>query len=95
MPLIRRIPKRGFHNPFRTEYAILNLKKLGSLEGSAPVTPQRLKEIGLIKSSTMKIKILGDGDLTRPLVIQAHRFSRSAIEKIQKAGGKAEILKGS
>jgi len=93
MPLIRRVPKRGFHNVFRTEYAVLNLKKLTSFQGPGPVTPQKLKEIGLIKSSDTKIKILGDGELTKPLVIQAHRFSQSAVDKIQKAGGKAEVLK--
>ena len=92
MPLIRRIPKRGFHNIFRIEYAVVNLKMLTRFEGQENITPQRLREAGLVKSRNARIKILGEGELTRPLVIQAHRFSQSAIEKIQKAGGKAEVL---
>lgn len=92
MPLIRRIPKRGFHNIFRTEYTAVNLKMLTRFEGQEDITPQRLREAGLVKSRNARIKILGEGELTRPLVIQAHRFSQSAIEKIQKAGGKAEVL---
>ncbi len=92
MPLIRRIPKRGFHNIFRTEYTVVNLKMLTRFEGQEDITPQRLREAGLVKSRNARIKILGEGELTRPLVIQAHRFSQSAIEKIQKAGGKAEVL---
>ena len=92
MPLIRRIPKRGFHNVFRSEYTVVNLKKLAQFEGPEAVTPQRLREAGLVKSRNARIKILGEGELTRPLIIQAHRFSQSAMEKIQKAGGKAEVL---
>lgn len=92
MPLIRRIPKRGFHNIFRTEYTVVNLKMLTRFEGQEDITPQRLREAGLVKSRNARIKILGEGELTRPLVIQAHRFSQSAIGKIQKAGGKAEVL---
>jgi len=92
MPLIRRIPKRGFHNIFRIEYTVVNLKMLTRFEGQEDITPQRLREAGLVKSRNARIKILGEGELTRPLVIQAHRFSQSAIEKIQKAGGKAEVL---
>lgn len=92
MPLIRRIPKRGFHNIFRTEYTVVNLKMLTRFEGQEDITPQRLREAGLVKSRNARIKILGEGELTRPLIIQAHRFSQSAIKKIQKAGGKAEVL---
>ena len=92
MPLIRRIPKRGFHNIFRIEYTVVNLKMLTRFEGQEDITPQRLREAGLVKSRNARIKILGEGELTRPLVIQAHRFSQSAIVKIQKAGGKAEVL---
>ncbi|HLE17963.1 MAG TPA: 50S ribosomal protein L15 [Syntrophales bacterium] len=92
MPLIRRIPKRGFHNIFRIEYTVVNLKMLTRFEGQENITPQRLREAGLVKSRNARIKILGEGELTRPLVIQAHRFSQSAIVKIQKAGGKAEVL---
>lgn len=92
MPLIRRIPKRGFHHIFRTEYTVVNLKMLTRFEGQEDITPQRLREAGLVKSRNARIKILGEGELTRPLVIQAHRFSQSAIGKIQKAGGKAEVL---
>jgi large subunit ribosomal protein L15 len=92
MPLIRRIPKRGFYSHFRKEYVVLNLKKLLLFKGSDPITPELLKEAGLIKSIGAKINVLGDGEIKTSLVIKAHSFSRSAIEKIQKAGGKAEII---
>lgn len=94
MPLVRRLPKHGFSNPFRTEYAIVNLKVLARLEGVEQVTPQVLAEAGVIKRKTQPVKILGLGEVQRPLVIQAHKFSKSAVEKIQAAGGRAEVIGG-
>lgn len=94
MPLIRRVPKAGFQNPFRVEYAVVNLKALASLGSIERVTPETLVEAGLIRRKTRPIKVLGAGDLGRPLVIQAHKFSKSAMEKIQAAGGRAEVIGG-
>jgi large subunit ribosomal protein L15 len=93
MPLIRRIPKFGFTNPFRVEYAVVNLKSLGALTAD-PVTPQVLAEAGLIKRADRRVKILGDGDIGKPIVIQAHKFSQSAVKKIEAAGGRAEVIGG-
>lgn len=92
MPLTRRIPKRGFKNIFRSEYSIVNLKDLARFDNKESVTPERLRDAGLVKHQNSKIKILGEGELKAPLVIQAHRFSQSAIEKIQKSKGRAEVL---
>jgi large subunit ribosomal protein L15 len=94
MPLIRRVPKVGFQNPFRIEYAIVNLKALASLGQVERVTPDTLVEAGLVRRKTRPIKVLGSGDLGRPLVIQAHKFSKSALDKIQAAGGRAEVIGG-
>lgn len=92
MPLIRRLPKHGFVNPFRTEYAIVNLKTLSSLGGVDHVTPQVLVDVGLVKRRSQPVKILGLGEIGKPMVIQAHKFSKSALEKIQAAGGRAEVI---
>ncbi|MEX5212629.1 MAG: 50S ribosomal protein L15 [Nitrospiraceae bacterium] len=94
MPLIRRVPKFGFRNPSRIEYAVVNLDVLSRLAAGDPVTPQKLVEVGLVKQKTWPVKILGNGELTRPLVIQAHKFSKSAEAKIQAAGGRAEVIRG-
>jgi large subunit ribosomal protein L15 len=94
MPLIRRLPKFGFRNPTRIEYAVVNLDALSRLSAADPVTPRTLVEAGLVKHKTWLVKILGDGELTRPLVIQAHKFSKSAEAKIQAAGGRAEVIRG-
>jgi len=94
MPLIRRVPKFGFANPFRTEYAIVNVKSLETWGGSDTVTPQALVEAGLVKRKTLPIKILGNGELKRSLVVQAHKFSKSAESKIQAAGGRVEVIGG-
>lgn len=94
MPLIRRVPKYGFHNPFRKEYAIVNLKSLAELSVQGPVTPQALVDAGLVKRVTLPIKILGSGDLHKALVVQAHKFSKSAETKIQAAGGRVEVIPG-
>ncbi len=92
MPLARRLPKRGFFNPFRIEYAIVNLKSLSGLTDVTEVTPQVLREHGIVKKRTRPIKILGVGELSRPLVIEAHKFSESALHKIQQAGGQAKVI---
>jgi large subunit ribosomal protein L15 len=94
MPLKRRVPKRGFTNIFRVEWAIVNLRDLARLEGAPEITPALLLERGLIRRGSSRIKILAEGDLTRPLSVQAHRFSASAAAKIQAAGGRAEVLDG-
>jgi large subunit ribosomal protein L15 len=90
-PLIRRIPKRGFTSKFKKDYQIVNLGELNKLK-DLQVTPQLLEERGLIKDKNRWIKILGEGELSNPLTIQAHAFSKNAAEKIQKAGGKIEII---
>lgn len=92
MPLIRRLPKRGFFNPFSTSYQIVNLADIANREFTGDVTPETLKEAGLIKNAGDRVKILGDGDLARALTIKAHAFSRSAREKIANAGGTVEEL---
>ncbi|MGH7256186.1 MAG: 50S ribosomal protein L15 [Nitrospirales bacterium] len=94
MPLVRRVPKYGFSNPFRVVYAIVNLKSLAGLEGVDHVTPQILHDKGMVKRKSLPVKILGNGELQRPLVVQAHKFSKSAVEKIQAAGGRAEVIGG-
>src|SRR5579864_4313601 len=91
MPLHRRLPKRGFTNIFRKEYAIVNVGRLEQLEGEA-FSPDRLVELGVIKKLGAGLKVLGSGDLTRKLSVQAHIFSKSALEKIQKAGGSGQVI---
>ena len=94
MPLVRRLPKFGFANPFRTEYAIVNVKSFEKWTGADTVTPQALVDAGLVKRKHLPIKILGTGELKKSLVIQAHKFSKSAEAKIQAAGGRAEVIPG-
>jgi large subunit ribosomal protein L15 len=94
MPLIRRMPKYGFIYPFRREYAVVNLKSLAALGKVEQITPGVLAEAGLVKRKTQLIKILGVGELGRPVTIQAHKFSKSAMDKIQAAGGRAEVISG-
>jgi large subunit ribosomal protein L15 len=91
-PLIRRVPKRGFTNIHRKEYAIVNLERLNQFDADAVINPQFLQEAGVVKKSDGNIKILGNGELTKPLVISAHKFSQEAMKKIQAAGGRAELL---
>ncbi len=91
MPLHRRLPKRGFNNIFRKEYAIINIGRLEQLEGEA-FDPGRLLELGAIKKLGTGLKVLGSGELTRKITIKAHVFSKSALEKIQKAGGSGEVI---
>ena len=90
MPLHRRLPKRGFTNIFKTEYTILNLDRIAQL-GEADVTLDALIKAGLAKDGAL-VKVLGDGELKKKINVQAHKFSKSAQEKIAKAGGKAEIV---
>lgn len=92
MPLQRRIPKRGFTNIFRKEYAIVNLDDLATVSGVDPVTPEMLKQKGLINDMKDGLKVLGMGELKAKLTVRAHKFSKSAVEKIQAAGGKAEVI---
>jgi large subunit ribosomal protein L15 len=91
MPLIRRVPKRGFHNLFRKEFAIVNVGRLEKVSGDE-VSPQGLLKSGVISTLHNGLKILGDGELTRALKVSAHRVSKSAREKIEAAGGKIELL---
>ena len=91
MPLHRRLPKRGFNNIFRKEYAIINIGRLEQLDGEA-FDPGRLLELGAIKKLGTGLKVLGTGELTRKITVKAHVFSKSALEKIQKAGGSGEVI---
>jgi large subunit ribosomal protein L15 len=92
MPLQRRIPKRGFTNIFRKEYSIVNLRDLEQMSGSDPVTPEVLMQHGLIKDMKAGVKVLGTGEVKTKLTVRAHKFSKSALDKIQAAGGKAEVI---
>lgn len=95
MPLHRRLPKRGFTNIFRTEYTVINLSRLAELHqdlGNAELTLEALAGKGLLKKREGLVKILGDGDLTAAITVHAHKFSKSAQEKIEKAGGKAVVV---
>jgi large subunit ribosomal protein L15 len=91
MPLKRRVPKRGFTNIFREDWDIVNLRDLERL-GIEEVTPAILMQKGLVRADARRIKVLGEGNITRPISIQAHRFSDSAAAKIQAAGGRPEVL---
>jgi large subunit ribosomal protein L15 len=92
-PLHRRVPKRGFHNPFRVEYAVVNLDTLGEIfEAGTAVTPELLRERGVVRDRNAAIKILGRGEIAKALTVHAHKFSGSAAEKIAAAGGKAEVV---
>jgi large subunit ribosomal protein L15 len=93
LPIVRRLPhKRGFKNPFRIPYTPVNLSRLADFEENAVITPEVLAEAGILRIAGAPVVILGDGELTKPLVIKAHRFSATAREKIAKAGGTIEEL---
>ena len=92
MPLYRRIPKRGFTNIWRTEYTVLNVEDLNRFEEGTVVTPELIKEAGMAKQVKDGIKILGNGHIEKNLTVQAHKFSKTAVEKIEAAGGKAEVI---
>ena len=91
MPLHRRIPKRGFHNPFGSSYAVINIEELNVFPAGETVTPDLLRAHGFVRTS-QDVKILGDGELKNKLTVHAHAFSASAKEKITKAGGSFEVL---
>lgn len=91
MPLYRRVPKRGFNNIYRTEYATVNVGQLEIFENGTVVTVETLKEAGLVKKVMDGVKILGNGELTKKLTVEAAKFSDTAKEKIEALGGKAEV----
>ena len=92
MPLYRRIPKRGFTNIFATNYSEINIDTLNRFEDGTEVTPEMLKELGIVKKQLDGVKVLGRGELEKKLTVKAHKFSKSAIEKIEAAGGKVEVI---
>ncbi|MDD6245308.1 MAG: 50S ribosomal protein L15 [bacterium] len=93
LPLYRRLPKRGFSNyPFKKEYAVINLSDLNVFEDGTVVTPALLKEKGIVKKQLSGIKVLGEGQLDKKLTVQAHKFSKSAVDKINESGSKAEVI---
>jgi large subunit ribosomal protein L15 len=93
MPLHRRLPKRGFTNIFKKQFAIVNLGRLERLDGDS-FSIDRLLELGIIKKPGEAVKVLGAGQLTRKITVEAHQFSKSALEKIEKAGGTAQVVGG-
>ena len=92
MPLVRRIPKRGFNNIFATKYAIINVSDLNKFTDGTVVDTELLVAAGLVKKVNDGVKVLGNGDLTAKVTVKAAKFSKSAIEKIEKAGGNAEVM---
>jgi large subunit ribosomal protein L15 len=95
MPLHRRVPKRGFHNPFRVEYAVVNLDTLAEVfDAGSEVTPDLLRERGLVRRVGALVKVLGRGEIAKQLTVRAHKFSGSAAQKIAAAGGAAEVIGG-
>jgi large subunit ribosomal protein L15 len=92
MPLYRRLPKRGFFNPFRKHYAAVNISRLDIFEDGATVNPFELVRSGIINKMEDGVKIMGEGELTKKLTVQAHKFTQAAKEKIEAAGGKAEVI---
>lgn len=93
LPLYRRLPKRGFSNAmFKTEYAVINVEDLNRFDEGTTVTPALLKEVGMVKQQLDGIKVLGSGKLEKKLTIQAHKFSKSAMDKINESGSKAEVI---
>ncbi len=92
MPLQRRLPKRGFTNPFRREFAEVNVGTLARFDPGSEVTPELLAEHRVVRKSVSPVKILGSGELDRPLTVRAHAFSAQAVRKIEAAGGKVEVI---
>ncbi len=93
LPIIKRLPqKRGFVNPFKTRYAIINVSKLNIFAANSEVTPEKLFQMGLLKSLKQPVKILGNGNIARPLLVSATEFSKGAEEKIVTAGGKVKRI---
>lgn len=92
MPLQRRIPKRGFTNIFKKEYSVVNLDRLNMFEEGSVVTPELLTEQNIIRKSGERVKVLGNGEISKALTVKAHKFSKRAAERIEAAGGKAEVI---
>jgi large subunit ribosomal protein L15 len=92
MPLQRRLPKRGFHNIFRNEMAVVNLAQLDALASAGEIVPETMAKHGLISGQNRQVKVLGEGDWTKSVTVRAHGFSASAKQKIEAAGGKAELI---
>lgn len=93
LPLYRRLPKRGFSNAlFKKEYAVINLSDLNKFEEGSTITPELLKEMGILKNQLDGVKVLGNGTLEKKLVVKANKFSTKAVEEIEKLGGKAEVI---
>jgi large subunit ribosomal protein L15 len=93
MPLHRRVPKRGFHNPFRVEYVVVNLDTLADVfDAGTAVTPELLRERGIVRETGALIKVLGRGECEKALTVRAHKFSESASKKLAAAGGVAEVI---
>jgi large subunit ribosomal protein L15 len=91
MPLHRRLPKRGFANIFRVEYEVVNLGRLAAV-GETEITPEVLRKAGVVSSKNARVKVLGNGEVSSALTVRAHKFSKSAQEKIEKAGGTIQVL---
>ena len=91
-PLFRRLPKRGFNNIFKKEYSIVNVKDIARFDNGTHVNPEKLMEVGLVRKVLDGVKVLGDGEITKPLTVSAHKFSNVAIEKIKAAGGEIKVL---
>ncbi|MFQ5965435.1 MAG: 50S ribosomal protein L15 [Candidatus Scalinduaceae bacterium] len=92
MPLFRRIPKRGFRNPFKKKYTIVNIKVLEQFDSGTIIDTQKLKDNGIIRNTKYSLKVLGKGELKKSLTVVAHKFSKTAISKIKEAGGETKIL---
>lgn len=92
MPLYRRLPKRGFTNIFKKQWAIVNVSELNCFDEGTVITPELLKEAGIIKNILTDVKILGNGNVEKKITVQAKKFSKSAVDKIESAGGKAEVI---
>ena len=93
MPLHRRLPKRGFTNIFKTEYEVVNLERLANFD-EKEITPEVLRKAGVVSKKNSLVKVLGQGELSKAITVHAHRFSKSAQEKIEKAGGKIVVVSG-
>ena len=94
MPLHRRLPKRGFHNPFRVEYRTINVDRLGALEAGSVVDAEALRLAGLLPKGKAPLKVLGNGEISVAITVRAAKFTASAVKKIEAAGGKAEVIAG-
>ncbi len=92
MPLSRRVPKRGFRNVFRNKYAIINIEQLNKFDDGEVITPERMIRNGMVKKLLNGIKILSKGEINKKITVQAHKFSKEAINKIEAAGGKVEVI---